>query len=63
MLRRKLGLKMVDLNELTVKPVPTWCITHSHMARAKANKTIITTNQRKYYFKKNKNKEDEVYFV
>jgi hypothetical protein len=49
MLRRKLELKMDDLNELRVKLVPTWCTNHSHMARAKASKTRITISQKKYY--------------
>jgi hypothetical protein len=49
MLRRKLGLKMDDLKELRVKPVPTWCTSCSHMARAKAkeSKTRITISQSK----------------
>jgi hypothetical protein len=28
-----------DLKELRVKPVPTWCTSHSHMERAKASRT------------------------
>jgi hypothetical protein len=47
MLRRKLGLKMDDLKPLKVKPMPTWCPSCSHMARAKASRTRITTSQRK----------------
>jgi hypothetical protein len=47
MVRRKLGLKMDDLKELKVKPVPTWCTTHSHMARAKASRIRMTTRQSK----------------
>jgi hypothetical protein len=35
MLRRKFGLRMDDLKEIRVKPVPTWCTSHSHMAKAK----------------------------
>jgi hypothetical protein len=49
MLRRKLGLKTDDLKELRVKPVPTWCTSHSHMAKAKAkiSRIRITTSQSK----------------
>jgi hypothetical protein len=47
MLRRKLRLKMDDLKEFRVKPVPTWCMSHSHMARAKASRIRITTSQSK----------------
>jgi hypothetical protein len=49
MLRRKLGLRTDDLKELRVKPVTTWCISRSHMAKAKANlsRIRITTSQRK----------------
>jgi hypothetical protein len=36
-----------DLKELRVKPVPTWCTSHSHMERAKASRTWITISQRK----------------
>jgi hypothetical protein len=45
MLRRKLRLKMDDLKELRVKPVPTWCTSRSHMARAKASRTRITSSK------------------
>jgi hypothetical protein len=49
MLRRKLGLKTDDLKELRVKPVPTWCTTRSHMAKAKEklSRIRITTSQSK----------------
>jgi transposase InsO family protein len=47
MLRRKLGLRMDDQKELRVKPVPTWCTKHSHMASAKARRTRIATRQSK----------------
>jgi hypothetical protein len=47
MLRRQLGPKMDDLKQLRVKPVPTWCNSHSHMARAKASRTRIATSQTK----------------
>jgi hypothetical protein len=49
MLRRKLGLRMNDLNELRVKPVPTWCTSHSHIVKAKAklSRIKITTSQSK----------------
>jgi hypothetical protein len=30
---------MDDLKELRVKPVPTWCTSHSHMAQVKASRT------------------------
>jgi hypothetical protein len=46
-LRRNLRLKMDDLNELRLKPVPIWCTNRSHMARAKASRTRITTSQSK----------------
>jgi hypothetical protein len=36
MLRRKLGLRMRDIKELRVKPVPTWCTNHNYMIKAKA---------------------------
>jgi hypothetical protein len=44
---RQLGLKIDDLRELRVKPVTTWCTSHSDMARAKASRTRITTSQSK----------------
>jgi hypothetical protein len=49
MLRRRLGLRTDDLNELRVKPVPTWCTSRSHMAKAKAklSRIRITINQSK----------------
>jgi hypothetical protein len=49
MLRRKLGLRTDDLNELRVKPVPTWCTSHSHTVKAKAklSRIKITTSQSK----------------
>jgi hypothetical protein len=49
MLRRKLGLRMDNLKELRVKPVPTWCISRSHMAKAKVklSRNIITIRQSK----------------
>jgi hypothetical protein len=49
MSRRKFGLRMDDLKEIRVKPVPTWCTSHSHMAKAKAKLSIIriTTSQSK----------------
>jgi hypothetical protein len=47
--RRKLGLRTDDLKELRVKPVPTWCTSHSHMAKTKAKLSTIriTTSQSK----------------
>jgi hypothetical protein len=49
MLRRKLGLRTDDLKELRVKPVPTWCTSRSHMAKANAklSRIRITTSQNK----------------
>jgi hypothetical protein len=49
MLRRKLGLRTDDLNELRVKPVPTWCTSRSHTVKAKAklSRIKITTSQSK----------------
>jgi hypothetical protein len=49
MLRRKLGLRMNDLKELRVKPVPTWCTSRSHMTKAKArlSRIRITISQSK----------------
>jgi hypothetical protein len=49
MLRRKLKLKMGDLKELRVKPVSTWCTSHSDMAKAEAklSRIKITTSQSK----------------
>jgi hypothetical protein len=55
MLRRKLGLKTNDLKELRVKPVPTWCTSRRHIAKAKAKakaKLIIiriTSAKANYY--------------
>jgi hypothetical protein len=48
-LRRKLELRTDDLKELRVKPVPTWCTSHSHMAKAKAklSRIRIATSQSK----------------
>jgi hypothetical protein len=48
-LRRKLGPRMDDLNELRVKPVLTWCTSHSHMtnAKAKLSRIRITRSQSK----------------
>jgi hypothetical protein len=45
MLRRKLGPRMYDLKEPRAKPVPTWCTSCSHMARARPSRTRITTSQ------------------
>jgi hypothetical protein len=49
MLRRKLGLRTDDLNELRVKPVPTWCTSRNHTVKAKAklSRIKITTSQSK----------------
>jgi hypothetical protein len=49
MLRRNLGLRMNDLNELRVKPVLAWCTSRSDMAKAKAklSRIRITTSQNK----------------
>jgi hypothetical protein len=49
MLRRKLRLRTNDLKELRVKPVPIWCTSCSHMAKAKVkiNRIRIITSQRK----------------
>jgi hypothetical protein len=47
MMRRKLGLRADDLKELRVKPVPTWCTSHSHMAKAKLSRIRITISQSK----------------
>jgi hypothetical protein len=41
MLRRKLKLRMDNLKELRVKLVPTWCTSHSHMAKTKAKLSRI----------------------
>jgi hypothetical protein len=38
---------MDDLKELSITAVPTWCTSFSHMARAKASITRITTSQSK----------------
>jgi hypothetical protein len=48
-LRRKLRLRTNDLKELRVKPMPTWCTSHSHMAKAntKLSKIRTTTSQSK----------------
>jgi hypothetical protein len=45
MLKRKLGLRTDDLKELRVKPVLTWCTSHSHTARARLSRIRITTSQ------------------
>jgi hypothetical protein len=49
MLRRKLGLRMDDLKELRVEPVPIWCTNHSHMVKAKVmlSRIRITISQSK----------------
>jgi hypothetical protein len=51
MLRRKLRLRTDDLKELRVKPVTTWCISRSHMAKTKTKTKLsrirITTSQSK----------------
>jgi hypothetical protein len=47
MLRRKLELRMDDLKELSVKPMPTWCIRRSHMAKAKLSRIRIITSESK----------------
>jgi hypothetical protein len=49
MLRRKLGPRTDDLNELRVKPVPTWCTSRRHMTKAKAklSRIRITASQSK----------------
>jgi hypothetical protein len=47
MLRRKLGLRMDNLKELRVKPVPTWCTSRSHIAKAKISRIRIITSQSK----------------
>jgi hypothetical protein len=46
---RKLRLRMNDLKELRVKSVPTWCTSHSHMAKVKAklSRIRITISQSK----------------
>jgi hypothetical protein len=44
MLRRKLRLRTDDLKELRVKPVPTWCTSSSHIAKAKLSIIRITTS-------------------
>jgi hypothetical protein len=44
---RKLGLKIYDLKELRVKPIPTWCVSCSHMASASTSRTRTTTSQSK----------------
>jgi hypothetical protein len=49
MLRRKLRLRMDDLKELRVKPVPTWCTNHRHMAKVKLSRIRIIARQRNYY--------------
>jgi hypothetical protein len=41
MLRKKLKLRTDDLNELRVKPVPTWCTSRNHMTKAKAKLSRI----------------------
>jgi hypothetical protein len=52
MLNRRLGLRTDDLNELRVKPVPTWCTSCSHMAKAKLSRIRITINQSKLLYLK-----------
>jgi hypothetical protein len=47
MLRRNLRLKTDDLKELRVKPVSTWCTSHSHMTKAKLSKIKIIISQSK----------------
>jgi hypothetical protein len=49
MLRRKLGPRTNDLNELRVKPASTWYTSRRHMAKAKVklSRIRITTSQRK----------------
>jgi hypothetical protein len=49
MLRRKLEPRTDDLKELMVKPMPTWCTSRRHMAKAKAklSRIRITTSQSK----------------
>jgi hypothetical protein len=47
MLRRKLGLRTNDLKKLRVKPTPTWCTSHRHMAKAKLSRIRITASQSK----------------
>jgi hypothetical protein len=47
MFRRKLRIKMDDQKESRVKPMPTWCTSRNHMARAKESRTTITTSQSK----------------
>jgi hypothetical protein len=47
MLRRKLGLRTDNLKELGVKPVPTWCTSCSHIAKAKLSRIRITVSQSK----------------
>jgi hypothetical protein len=49
MLRRKLRLRTDDLKELRVKPVPTWCTSHSHTIKAKTklSRIRIVTSQSK----------------
>jgi hypothetical protein len=47
MLRRKIGLRTNDVKELRVKPVPTWCTSRNHMAKAKLSRIKITTSQSK----------------
>jgi hypothetical protein len=58
MLRRKLELKMNDLKELMVKPVPTWCTNCSHMVIARPSKIRITTPKQSTTIKKRKAKEN-----
>jgi hypothetical protein len=41
MLRRKLRLRTDNLKKLKVKSVPTWCTSHSHMAKSKAKLSRI----------------------
>jgi hypothetical protein len=47
MLRRKLGPRTDDLNELRVKPAPTWCTSRSHMVKVKISRIRIIASQSK----------------
>jgi hypothetical protein len=47
MLMRKLRLRIDDLKELRVKPVPTWCTSRSHTTKAKLSRIRIITSQSK----------------
>jgi hypothetical protein len=67
MLRRNLRLRTDDLNELRVKPVPTWCTSHepqSHgKGKGKAKQSQNNNKPKQTTTFKKKNKEDEGYFV